>query len=96
MLHEKNNLLEMSLRLKRRPPIFQSIREKPGIARRPSTKHHLRLGRNLSIYFMIVCRKSEQTYILRILSAVNITDIKFHFHLLTKYLKERFSKLNGA
>ena len=77
MLPEIDNLLEMSLRLKRSPPIFQTIREIPGIARRPRTKHDLRLERNLPIHFMMVRRKLEQTYVIRILSAVNLD-----FHLL--------------
>ena len=68
----------MSLRLNRSRPIFQTIGEKPGIARRPRTRHDLRLGRNLPIHFMIVQRKPEQTYVFRILYAVNLD-----FHLLT-------------
>ena len=78
MLHEIDNLLEMSLRLNISPPIFQAIREIPGIARRPRTRHDLRLGKNLSIHFVIVQKKPEQTYVFRILSAVNLD-----FHLLT-------------
>ena len=78
MLDEINNLLEMSLRLNRSPPIFQTIRETPGIVRRPRTRKDLRLGRNLPIDFMIVRRKPEQTYVFRILYAVNL-----NFHLLT-------------
>ena len=72
MLHEIDNLLEMSLRLNRSPPIFERIREKPGIARRPRTRHDLRLVRNLPIDFMIVQRKPEQTYAFRIISAVSL------------------------
>ena len=78
MLDEIENLLEMSIRLNRSPPIFQTIRELPDIARRPRTRHDLRLARNHLIDFMIVRRKPEQTYVLRILSAVNL-----NFHLLT-------------
>ena len=77
MLHELDNLLEMSLRLNRSPPIFQTIQEIPRIARRPKTRHDIRLGRNLPIHFMILQRKPEQTYVFRILSAVNLD-----FHLL--------------
>ena len=62
MLHEIDNLLDMSLRLNRSPPIFQTIREIPKIARRTRTRHDLRLGRNLPIDFMIVQRKPEQTF----------------------------------
>ena len=87
----KDNLLEMSLRLNRSPPIFQTIREKPGIARKPRTRQDLRLGRNLHIHFMIVRRKPEQTLIFRIFSAVNS-----NFHWLTRNLKKSFNILNGA
>ena len=57
----------MSLRLKRSPLILQTIREMPGIAGRLRKKPDLRLGRNLPIDFMIVRRKLEQTYVIRIL-----------------------------
>ena len=40
---------------------------------------------------MIIQRKPEQTYVFRILSAVNLD-----FHLVTKNLKKSFSSLNGA
>ena len=59
MLGGIENLLEMSLSLNRLPPIFQTIREIPGTARRPKTTHDLRLRRNLTIDFMIVRRKPE-------------------------------------
>ena len=78
MLNEIDNILEMSLRLNRSPPVFQKIREIPGIARRPRTRYDLRLGRNLPIHFMIAQRKPEQTNVLGIFSAVNLD-----FHLLT-------------
>ena len=71
MLHEIYNLLEMSLRLNRSPPIFQTLRETPGIARRPRTRHDLRQGRNLPIHFMKKLWKPEQTYVFKILSAVS-------------------------
>ena len=66
----------MSLRLNRSDPIFRTIREPPGIERRPRTREDIRLGRNLTIDFMIVRKKPDQTYIFRILQAVNLT---FHF-----------------
>ena len=75
-IDEIDNLLEMSLRLNRFPPIFQTIREIPGIARRPRATHDLRLGRNQPIDFMLIRRKPEQTFVFRILSAVNL---KFSF-----------------
>ena len=77
MLHEIDNILEMTLRLKRLPPISQTIREIQGIARRLRTKHDLRLGRTLPIHFTMVRRKLEQIYVFRTLSAVNLD-----FHLL--------------
>ena len=91
VLDEIDNLLEMSLRLNRFPPIFQTIREIPGIVRRPRTRHDLRLGRNQPIDFMLVRRKPEQTFVFRILSAVNLS-----FHLRTRNLKKFFSNLIGA
>ena len=53
MLYDKN-LVDMSLRLNRSNPIFRTIRELPGIGRRPRTRDDIRLGRNLPIDFMIV------------------------------------------
>ena len=79
----------MSLRLNRSPPIFQTIREIPGIARRHRTRHDLRFGRNLLISLMIVQRKPEQSYKFRILSAVNL-----NFLLLTGNLKIKLRNLN--
>ena len=91
MLDGIGSLLEMSLRFKRSPPILQTIREIPGIARRPRTRHDLRLRRNLPFDFMIVRPKPEQSYVFRILPAVSSK-----FHLLTWHLKKSFSNLNGA
>ena len=68
----------MSLRLNRSDPIFRTIREIPGIGIGRRTRNHIRLGRNLPIDFMIVRQKRDQTFIFRILSAVNL-----NFHLLT-------------
>ena len=61
MLHDIDNLVEMSRRLNRSPPFFQTVRETPGSARRPRTRHDKRLGRNRPISFMIVQRKPDQT-----------------------------------
>ena len=62
----------MSLRLNRSDPIFRTIRELPGIGRRPRTRDDVRRGRNLSIDFIIVRQKSDQTFIFRTLPAVNL------------------------
>ena len=77
MLHD-NNLIEVSLRLNRSEPIFRTIRELPGIGRKPRTRDDIRLERNLPIKFMIVRQKPTPTFIFRILLAVNLD-----FHLLT-------------
>ena len=70
MLYDKN-LVEMSLRLNRSELIFRTIRKLPGIGRRPRTRDDVRLGRNLPIDFMIVRQKPDQTFIFRIIPAVN-------------------------
>ena len=77
MLYD-NNLIEMSLRLNRSEPIFRTIIELPGIGRRPRTKDDIRQSRNLPYSYMIVRQKSEQTFIFRILLAMNLD-----FHLQT-------------
>ena len=77
MLYDKN-LVDMSLRLNRSGPIFRTIRELRGIGRKRRTRNDIRLRRNLPIDFMIVQQKRDQTFIFRILSAVNL-----NFHLLT-------------
>ena len=77
MLHD-NNLIEMSLRLNRSEPLFRTIRELPGIGRRPRTRDDLRLRRNLPLSFTVVWRKPTQTFIFRILLATNLD-----FHLQT-------------
>ena len=76
MLKDKN-LVDMSLRLNRSDPIFRTIRELPGIGRRRRTRNDIRLGRNLPIDFMIVQQKRDQTFVFRILPAVNL-----NLHLL--------------
>ena len=67
----------MSPRLNRSEPIFRTIRELPGIGRRPWTRDDVRLGRNLPNDFMIVRQKRDQTFIFRLLPSV-----KLNFHLL--------------
>ena len=68
----------MSLRLNRSDPIFRTIRELLGIGRRGRTRDDIRLGNNLPIDFMIVRQKRDQSFVFRILPAVNL-----NFHLLT-------------
>ena len=77
MLHD-NNLIEMSLRLNSSEPLFRTILELPGIGRRPRTRDDLRIRRNIPLNFMVVRRKPEQTFIFRILLAMNLD-----FHLQT-------------
>ena len=72
------NLVEMSLRLNRPKPFFRTIRELPGIGRRHRTRDDIRLERNLPIDFMLFRQKPTQTFIIRILPAVNL-----EFRLLT-------------
>ena len=71
MLHD-NNLIEMSLRLNRSEPIFQTILELPGIGRRPRTRDDIRLLRNLPFNFMVERQKPIQTFIFRILLETNL------------------------
>ena len=68
----------MSLRLNRSDPLFRTILELPGIGRRPRTRDDLRLRRKLLLSFMVVRRKPEQTFMFRILLAMNLD-----FHLQT-------------
>ena len=75
MLYD-NNLIEMSLRLNRTEPIFRTILELPGIGRRPQTRDDIRQSRNLPFSFMVVRQKPTQTFIFRILVAMNLD-----FHL---------------
>ena len=77
MLYD-NNLIEMSLRLNRSEPIFQTITDLPGIRRRRRTRDDIRQSRNLPNSFMIVRQKPTQTFIFRILLAM-----KLDFHLQT-------------
>ena len=77
MLYDKK-LVDLSLRLNRSDPKFRTIRELPSSGRRPRTRDDIRLERNLPIDFMIVRQKRDQTFVFRILTAVNLI-----FHLLT-------------
>ena len=77
MLYD-NNLIEMSLRLNRSEPIFRTIIELPGIGRRPRTRDDIRQSRNFPFSFLIVRQKPTQTFVFRILLAMNLD-----FHLQT-------------
>ena len=77
MLYD-DNLIEMSLRLNRSKPIFRTIIELPGIGRRPRTRDDIRQSRNSPFSFMIVWQKPTQTFVFRILLAMNLD-----FHLQT-------------
>ena len=68
----------MSLRLNRSEPIFQTIIEIPGIGRSPPTRDDIRQSRNLPFSYMIVRQKPTQTFVFRILLAMNLD-----FHLQT-------------
>ena len=68
----------MSVRLNRSEPILRTILELPGIGRRPRTRDDIRLSRNLPFSFMVVRQKPTQTFIFRILLAMNLD-----FHLQT-------------
>ena len=77
MLYD-NNLIEWSLRLNRSEPLFRAITELPRIVRRPRTRDDIRQSRNLPYSCMIVRQKPTQTFIFRILLAMNLD-----FHLQT-------------
>ena len=77
MLHD-NNLNEMSLRLHRSEPLFRTIQELPGIGRRPRTRGDIRLRRKLPLNFTVVRQKPTQSFIFRLLLAMNLD-----FHLQT-------------
>ena len=62
----------MSLRLNRSEPLFRTIRELPGIGRRPRTRDDIRLQRNLPISFMVLRQKPTQTFIFTVLLAMNL------------------------
>ena len=68
----------MSLRLNRSETIFRTIIELHGNGRRPRTRDDIRQSRNLPYSFMIVRQKPTQSFIFRILLAMNLD-----FHLQT-------------
>ena len=74
MLHD-NNLIEWSLRLNRSEPLFRTIRELPGIGKRPRTRDDIRLQRNLPISFMVVRQKPTQIFIFSSIS----NEFRFSF-----------------
>ena len=77
MLDGKDNLIEMSLRLNSFTPNFQTIPEITGIETRPRSWRERQSGIGLLCY-TIVRRKPEQTFVFKILYAVNL-----NFRLLT-------------
>ena len=82
----------MSLRFNRLEPLFRTLRELPGIGRRPRTKDDVRLERNLPINFMVVRQKPTQTFIFRVLLAMNLDFIYRH-----SIIEEKFSsQITGA
>ena len=93
MLDGIENLIEMSLRLNRSTPIFQTKRELRCIARIPRARREQRLGRNRPIHHMLVKRTpEEEVFVFRILYAVNLD-----FLLLTsKQSDEKLFRSNGA
>ena len=68
----------MTLRLNRSEPLFRTIRELPGIGKRPRTRDDTRLHTNLPFSFTVVRQKPTQTFLFRILLAMNLD-----FHLQT-------------
>ena len=68
----------MSLRLNTSDPLFRTIRELPGIGKRPRTRDDIGLQKNLPISFMVVRQKPTQIFIFRIFLAMNLD-----FHLQT-------------
>ena len=68
----------MSLRLNRSEPSFRTIRELPGIERTHRTRDDIRIQWNLPRSFMIVRQNPTQTFLFRILLAMNLD-----FHLQT-------------
>ena len=65
----------MSLRLNRSEPLFRTIRQLPGIGRRPRTGDDIRLRRTLPLSFMVVRQKPTKTFIFRNLLAM-ISDFQ--------------------
>ena len=79
-LKETDILIEMSLRLRKEStPIFQTKRETPGIARSRREQR----SENGPLNYMIVRRKPEHVFVLRIIYVENV-----NFHSLTLKLLE--------
>ena len=76
-LSETDNLIEMSLRLNESSPIFQTIREILGIARRPKSRRKQRLNDG-PIYCLIKRQKPQKVFVFIILYSV-----KLNFQILT-------------
>ena len=89
MLHD-NNLIEMSLRLNRSEPLFHTIRELPGIGRRPRTRDVIGLRKNLSLSFMVVRQKPTQIFIFRILLAMTKLPNYYCTITIDKNISNRF------
>ena len=77
MLDGIDNLSELSLSLNEFTTNFQTIQELPGIEKRPTSWRQRQSGIG-TLCYMIVRRKPEQTFVFRVLYAVNL-----HFPLLT-------------
>ena len=77
MLDGIDNLIEMSQRLNKFTPNFQTIPEIPDIERRPRSWSERPTG-NGPLCYMIERRKPEQTFVFRVLYVVNL-----NFQLLT-------------
>ena len=78
MLDGTDNLIEMSLRLNKFTPNFQTKSEILGFERRPRSWRESQSGIG-PICYMIVRRKPEQTFVFRILLGLTL-----NFHLLTR------------
>ena len=75
MLDGIDNSIEMSLRLNKLTPNFQTKPEAPGIEKRLWCEKQSGIG---LLCYMIVRRKAEQTFVFRIFYAVNL-----NYNLLT-------------
>ena len=77
MLDGKENLKEMSLCLNKFRPSFQTIPKIPVIENRPRSWPEIQSGIG-PLCYMIVRQKLEQTFVIKLLYAVNL-----NFNLLT-------------
>ena len=71
MLDGIDNLIEISLHLKKSTPNFQTLRELPRIARRLRFRREQRSGYG-PIYYMTLREKLEQVFVFRKLYAANL------------------------